>query len=217
MVDFIQPNSSYLPARRGFTQKTYFATKRVCDILFSVLVTVFILSWLIPLIGLLIRLESRGPILFIQMRTGQNNMAFPCLKFRTMKYNKNAHFEQARRQDPRVTRIGAFLRKTNLDELPQFLNVLVGQMSVVGPRPHAVQHDAQFQHIIPNYIQRYSAKPGITGLSQARGLRGETGLQEMEHRLRLDLWYIQKQTPWLDIKICWWTVERMLKGDEKAC
>jgi putative colanic acid biosynthesis UDP-glucose lipid carrier transferase len=217
MINLLQTNSSYYKVREPATgASTYTVTKRASDIVVSLLVAVFILSWLIPLIGLLIRLESRGPILFVQLRNGRHGQPFPCLKFRTMVYQREETFKQAARYDPRITRIGRILRKTNLDEMPQFLNVIVGHMSIVGPRPHAIQHDAQFFHLIQDFPKRYTTKPGITGLAQTRGLRGETGLLEMTHRVKLDLWYIKKNSFLLDVKICWWTVEKMIKGDEKA-
>ncbi|MGA0557749.1 sugar transferase [Larkinella sp. VNQ87] len=216
MINLLQPDSSYYVVDETTGSKPQSVTKRAFDITVSLLVALLILSWFIPLIGLLIRLESRGPVLFVQLRSGRNGRPFPCLKFRTMKYQKNASFKQATHNDVRVTRLGKILRKTNLDEMPQFLNVLVGHMSVVGPRPHALQHDAQFFHLIQDFPKRYATKPGITGLAQARGLRGETGLQEMTHRVKLDLWYIRNQSFLLDIKIFYWTIEKMIKGDKKA-
>lgn len=217
MIDLLRTSeSAYYVDRTVSAEKSYPVSKRIYDIVFSLLVTAFVLSWLIPLLGLLIRLESRGPVLFVQLRTGRNNRPFPCLKFRTMRYQRNATYAQARKGDARVTRIGAFLRRTNLDEMPQFLNVLAGHMSVVGPRPHPIPLDAQYMPLIPMYQQRYTTKPGVTGLAQTRGLRGETGLREMSHRVRLDLWYIRNRSFLLDLKICWWTVAKMAKGDDKA-
>ncbi|GAB3041937.1 sugar transferase [Spirosoma pulveris] len=201
--------------RSGFNYQTI--GKRGFDICVSLLVSLFILSWMIPLLGLLIKLDSPGPILFVQRRTGYKGTWFNCLKFRTMAHNPKAKFEQAKKQDNRVTKLGRFLRKTNLDEMPQFLNVLMGEMSVIGPRPHAVQHDAQFWTVLPKYGSRYRAKPGITGLAQARGCRGETDeLIKMVHRVRLDRFYNRKKSLWLDVKICWWTLEAMIKGDVNA-
>ncbi|WP_077919126.1 sugar transferase [Spirosoma sp. 209] len=192
-------------------------SKRLVDLLVSGVVVLLVLSWLIPILGLAIRLTSPGPVLFIQVRTGRNGRLFRCLKFRTMTYDPNAQFKQAAKNDNRVTRIGSFLRKSNIDELPQVLNVLWGDMSLVGPRPHAIQHDAQFWNTIPGYPGRYAIKPGITGLAQVRGCRGETSkLIQMEHRVRLDKFYIHKQSVWLDIKICWWTVKSMIKGNINA-
>lgn len=191
--------------------------KRGFDLCFSVLVILFILSWMIPLVGMLIKLGSRGPVFFIQKRTGFQGNWFNCLKFRTMTHDPNARFRQAQRRDHRITRVGGFLRRTNLDEMPQFMNVLLGQMSVIGPRPHAVQHDALFWKVLPRYGSRYRTKPGITGLAQVRGCRGETDkLIKMAHRVRLDRFYNRKKSFWLDIKICWWTVRAMIKGDVNA-
>ncbi|PMD90713.1 sugar transferase [Siphonobacter sp. BAB-5405] len=192
------------------------AGKRVFDVCMASLVTVLVLFWMIPLIGVLIKLSSPGPIFFVQWRTGRRGKPFRCFKFRTMKYVKDSSFKQATRNDPRITPIGQFLRKTNLDEMPQFLNVILGDMSIVGPRPHALEHDAEYWTIVPNFSHRYLVRPGITGLAQTRGLRGEVGLREMKNRLRMDQWYIRKRSTVLDVKICWWTVEKMIKGDKKA-
>ena len=191
--------------------------KRGFDIVVSVLVAISVLIWLIPLLGLLIKLSSPGPILFVQMRTGRKGQPFPCLKLRTMVHNPKAEFVQAGRNDSRVTRIGKFLRKSNLDEMPQFLNVLAGHMSIVGPRPHPLPLDAKFWHSMPGYKGRYMVKPGITGLAQVRGARGETReVHKMMHRVRYDHLYIRRQSPWLDAKICWWTVQSTIKGSENA-
>lgn len=191
--------------------------KRLLDIIISGLLALFFLSWLIPVLGLAIRLTSPGPALFVQVRTGRNGRLFRCLKFRTMTYDPSAQFKQATKNDCRVTRLGAFLRKSNLDELPQILNVLWGDMSLVGPRPHPIQLDAKHWNELPSYPERYAVRPGITGLAQVRGCRGETAhLIDMVHRVRLDRFYIRKQSFWLDLKICWWTVTTMVKGDKKA-
>ncbi|GAB4024883.1 hypothetical protein GCM10028773_48870 [Spirosoma koreense] len=163
-------------------------------------------------------MTSSGPAIFVQLRTGRNGRVFPCLKFRTMTYTANAPFRQATRNDMRVTRIGRVLRRTNLDEMPQFLNVLAGHMSVVGPRPHPVLLDAQHWHTLPGYKDRYAVKPGITGLAQARGARGETDeLYKMKTRLRYDHLYIRRQSTRLDAKICWWTVQAAIQGNKNAC
>lgn len=191
--------------------------KRLFDVLAAGLLVAFVLSWLIPILGLAIRLTSPGPALFVQVRTGRNGRLFRCLKFRTMTYDPAAQFKQATKNDCRVTRLGLFLRKSNLDELPQVLNVLWGDMSLIGPRPHPIQLDARYWNGLPGYPDRYAVKPGITGLAQARGHRGETAhLMQMAHRVRLDRLYIQKQSFWLDLKICWWTMLTMVKGDKKA-
>ena len=191
--------------------------KRLFDLSLASLMTIAILIWLIPLVGLLIKLESKGPILFIQLRTGRNGKPFFCFKFRTMTHERNAIFKQAIKDDDRVTRIGKFLRKTSIDEMPQFLNVLIGNMSIVGPRPHAIEHDANYWGVLKGYQNRYAALPGITGLAQVRGSRGITDkFVKINHRLQYDLFYIRKHTLLLDIKICWWTVTEMLKGDKNA-
>ena len=207
-----------LTTRNVMPAPRYSAGKRLFDIAAASLVIVSVLLWVVPLIGLLIRLTSPGPVVFVQLRTGRNGRPFRCLKFRTMTYQRGAQFRQATKNDARVTPIGRFLRKTNLDELPQVFNVLLGQMSIVGPRPHPLQLDAQHWHTLPGYANRYAVKPGITGLAQVRGCRGETAeLIQMQHRVRLDRFYIRKQTLWLDVKICWSTATTMFKGDKKAC
>ena len=191
--------------------------KRLFDITIACLVTGCILIWLIPLLVLLIKLSSPGPALFVQMRTGRNGRIFPCLKFRTMTYERNAQFRQAIQNDLRVTRIGRFLRKSNLDEMPQFLNVLAGHMSIVGPRPHPIPLDAQHWHTLPGYKERYTVRPGITGLAQARGARGATDeLYKMKLRVRYDHLYIRRQSTRLDTRICWWTVKAAIYGNKNA-
>lgn len=192
--------------------------KRLFDVVIASIAIVSVLIWFVPLIGLFIRLTSSGPVVFVQLRTGRHGRPFRCLKFRTMTYERNAQFRQATKNDSRVTPIGQFLRKTNLDELPQVFNVLLGDMSIVGPRPHPLQLDAQHWHTLPGYPNRYAVKPGITGLAQVRGCRGETArLIQMQHRVRLDQFYIRKQSLLFDVKICWCTAVNMLKGDKKAC
>jgi putative colanic acid biosynthesis UDP-glucose lipid carrier transferase len=191
--------------------------KRVFDIVVASLVTMSILIWLVPLLALLIKATSPGPALFVQQRTGRNGRVFPCLKFRTMAYEKDAQFRQATRNDLRVTRIGRFLRKTSLDEMPQFLNVLAGHMSVVGPRPHPIPLDAKHWDTLAGYRERYTVRPGITGLAQARGARGETEeLYKMKIRVRYDRLYIRRQSSRLDVRICWWTVKAAVRGSKQV-
>ena len=192
--------------------------KRILDLLVATLVILFILSWMLPLIGLLIKLTSPGPIVFMQWRTGRYGRPFRCYKFRTMRHEpNNITFKQAIYKDSRITRIGSFLRRTNLDEMLQFFNVLQGNMSVVGPRPHAIQHDAEFWLLLPDYHKRYTILPGITGLAQVRGARGLTDHNlKMQHRLRYDLFYIKKCSLFYDLQIYWWTVKAMIKGDKNA-
>jgi putative colanic acid biosynthesis UDP-glucose lipid carrier transferase len=191
--------------------------KRVFDLLVAIPVILLVLSWLIPLVSLVIILTSRGPAFFVQVRNGRNGRTFPCLKFRTMSYAPGAQFKQATRDDVRVTPVGRLLRRTNLDEMPQFLNVLAGHMSVVGPRPHPIPLDAQYWYSLPSYPDRYRVKPGITGLAQARGARGETReLRSMKMRVQYDRLYISRQSLRLDTKICWWTVLAALGGNKNA-
>lgn len=201
-------------------QRTFYISfgKRLIDVVVSTLVLIFILSWLIPVVGLLILIESKGPILFIQARSGRKGKPFRCLKFRTMKHDREPKvpFKQTDIDDKRVTPIGKFLRRTNIDEMPQFINVLLGDMSLVGPRPHAVPHDA-LHWASPAYRERYWVRPGITGLAQVRGSRGATTKnQRMEHRIRYDHLYITRQTFALDMKILLQTLNLTLKGDSNA-
>ena len=192
-------------------------SKRVFDIIFSSLVIIFILSWLFPFIGLLIILSSKGPILFKQKRSGLDNKEFWCYKFRSMSQNTDSDIKQATKGDLRITTIGRFMRKTSIDEFPQFLNVLKGDMSVVGPRPHMIKHTEQYSELIKKYMVRQLVKPGITGAAQIRGFRGETKeIEEMEGRVKWDVWYIENWTFFLDINIIARTVLNFIKGDEKA-
>lgn len=191
--------------------------KRSLDLIVSLLVTILILSWLIPLIGLLIFLESGTPIFFKQLRTGKNKKPFYCWKFRSMKTNKDADLKQATRNDKRITFLGRFLRKTSLDEFPQFLNVLKGEMSLVGPRPHMIKHTSDYSKIVEEYMVRQFIKPGITGWAQINGYRGEiTNPDQIKMRVNKDLWYLENWTLWLDVKILFLTVFYIFKGDKKA-
>ena len=191
--------------------------KRMFDILFSSLVIVFILSWLIPIVGLIIKLESSGPLFFKQDRNGRDNHPFKCFKFRTMVVNQQADSKQATKDDPRITKIGAILRKTSIDELPQFINVFLGDMSVVGPRPHPIKLNQEFQPKIDRFIQRHAVKPGITGLAQAKGFRGETSVfSDMSGRVRLDRFYVKNWSLVLDFKIILLTVISIIRGSENA-
>jgi putative colanic acid biosynthesis UDP-glucose lipid carrier transferase len=191
--------------------------KRSFDIVFSGLVIVFILSWLIPLVGLLIKLESRGSIFFIQKRNGINNNVFNCLKFRSMTPNDYGDTKQAVKNDPRVTKIGAFLRNTSLDEMPQFINVFLGDMSIVGPSPHTIPMNQTFKTQIHRYNSRHKIRPGITGLAQIRGFRGEIeNPHQIKSRVRLDAFYINNWTFLLDLGIMVKTVHELLFNRENA-
>jgi putative colanic acid biosynthesis UDP-glucose lipid carrier transferase len=190
--------------------------KRLFDIIFSLFVLVFLLSWLVPILAILIKLESRGPIFFKQGRPGIEEKEFFCFKFRSMKINKTTE-QEASKNDPRVTKIGRFIRKTSIDEMPQFLNVLMGDMSVVGPRPHLWSQNKAYGNKIKKYMVRHYVKPGITGLAQVRGFRGEIENDEdMINRIKYDVFYIENWSLILDIKIIAQTVINIFKGEEKA-
>lgn len=191
--------------------------KRVFDIVFSSLVIVLILSWLYPLLAFIIKKQSKGPVLFKQMRTGKKNEPFWCYKFRSMYVNVGDESQQAKKGDSRITPIGKFLRCSSLDEMPQFFNVLIGDMSVVGPRPHMIKHTSDYNDHINNFMVRHFVKPGITGLAQVSGLRGETKeVSDMVRRVNKDIEYVQKWSLITDIKICFLTVLVTLKGDKNA-
>ena len=191
--------------------------KRLFDILFSTFIIVFILSWITPIIALLIKLESKGPIFFKQSRNGFNYKEFECYKFRSMTPNKDAHLYQATRDDQRITKTGKFIRKTSIDELPQFFNVLFGDMSVVGPRPHMVSHTNMYAKRIDKFMVRHFVKPGITGLAQTSGFRGEVETdKDIIGRVKYDIFYIENWSLLLDIKIIFQTAMNAIRGEEKA-
>ena len=198
-----------------FTENFYI--KRVFDVVFSVFVCLFLLSWLWPILFVLVKLESKGPLLFKQKREGINSSEFVCYKFRSMKMNKQSNKSHVTKDDTRVTRIGAFMRKTSIDELPQFLNVLWGEMSVVGPRPHLESLSIEYQRDVENYLKRHIVKPGITGLAQVSGYRGEIKKKaDIKNRIRFDIFYIENWSFFLDIKIIFKTILNVFKGEEKA-
>lgn len=188
--------------------------KRAFDLVFSSLVLIFIMSWLYPLMALLIKLESKGPVLFRQLRSGRNDKPFYCYKFRSMRVNDDSNSLQATKGDPRITRLGRFLRKSSLDEFPQFLNVFLGNMSVVGPRPHMLKHTEEYRALIDKFMVRHFSKPGITGWAQVNGLRGETKeTEDMERRVDHDIYYIENWSLMWDIRIIFLTVINVLRGD----
>ena len=191
--------------------------KRIFDLLFSFFVILLVLSWLYPLFAIWIKLSSKGPVLFKQLRSGVNNEEFLCFKFRSMAISGDSDSKQATEGDARITKFGAWLRKSSLDELPQFFNVFMGDMSIVGPRPHMLLHTEEYSELINKYMVRQLVKPGITGVAQVRGYRGETKeLQDMEGRVRFDVWYIENWSLSLDINIILQTIWNVFKGDEKA-
>ena len=191
--------------------------KRIFDILFSCIIIIGILSWLVPILGILIKLETKGPIFFKQKRNGLNNKEFDCYKFRSMEINELADLHQVSKNDARVTKIGKIIRKTSIDELPQFFNVLFGEMSVVGPRPHMVSHTQKYALRINKFMVRHFIKPGITGLAQTRGFRGEVECDnDIINRVKYDIFYLENWSILLDIKIILNTIYNTLKGDKKA-
>lgn len=191
-------------------------TKRIFDIIVSTLVCLCILPF-IPIIAFRIKRQSPGPIFFKQARTGLNGHSFTCHKFRSMHINKEANTTQATEHDPRKFPFGEFMRKTNIDEIPQFYDVLIGNMSLVGPRPHMIYHTETYGRMIDKYMVRHFSKPGITGISQTTGYRGETKeLWQMEERIRRDIWYIENWSFWLDLKILFKTIYCLMVFDKKA-
>ena len=191
--------------------------KRLFDVVVSVFVVVFILSWLYPLLAVLIKLGSKGPVIFKQLRSGISDQPFFCFKFRTVKHDNYSEHLQASKNDARVTWIGSILRKTSLDEFPQFVNVLLGDMSVVGPRPHMLKHTAEFSQMTEHYMVRHLLKPGITGWAQVNSFRGEINHpDQLKDRISSDLWYLQNWSLMLDIKIVAMTFLRVFIGDKNA-
>jgi putative colanic acid biosynthesis UDP-glucose lipid carrier transferase len=196
--------------------------KRIFELCFMTILFFTVFWWLFPIIAVLIKLSSPGPVLFVQERQGLNNKRIRCYKFRSMvsnsaTVNANGQYLQATLNDSRVTPIGRFLRKTNLDELPQFINVLMGDMSLVGPRPHPIPLHQESKNTIQNYMLRHVVKPGITGWAQVNGYRGETKLSgQMQKRVDFDLWYIENYSVWLDCQIIFQTLMNMIKGDKNA-
>ena len=191
--------------------------KRCFDVLFSLLVIVLFLSWVTPLLAILIKIDSKGPIFFKQKRNGFNFQEFYCYKFRSMKINKQANILQATKNDFRVTKLGKVLRKFSLDELPQFFNVLNGDMSVVGPRPHMIKENEKYKTSIDKFMVRHYVRPGITGLAQTKGFRGEIETDEdIINRIKQDIFYIENWSFILDIKIILVTIFNIFRGEKKA-
>ncbi|MCQ2213717.1 MAG: undecaprenyl-phosphate glucose phosphotransferase [Bacteroidaceae bacterium] len=215
-VEFVDDMPILALRREPLLDITNRIKKRTFDILFSLFVLIFILSWLSIIVAIIMKITMPGPIIFKQKRNGLYGEEFWCYKFRSMKVNKDADRLQATKDDPRKTKWGNFMRKTNIDELPQFWNVLMGDMSVVGPRPHMVKHTEEYGALINKYMVRHYAKPGITGWAQVTGSRGETSeLWMMEERIKKDIWYVENWNFWLDIRIVYMTVRNAL-GFEKG-
>jgi len=189
--------------REYVDEKTsYLLFKRAFDIFFSACFLLFVGTWLFPLIAILVWLDSRGPVFFVQKRVGKGGKTFLCIKFRTMIVNREANKKQAEVNDHRITRIGQFLRNSSIDEIPQFINVLLGHMSVVGPRPHMHSDCTRFGRIVTGYKFRNFIKPGITGLAQVKGFRGPAcDFESIFHRYQFDAFYVRNCNFWLDMRI----------------
>jgi putative colanic acid biosynthesis UDP-glucose lipid carrier transferase len=217
MLEYIGTIPILKPKELPFEKFETHIIKRIFDLIFSFLVITLILFWLMPILWIIVKLESKGPFFFKQIRDGADGKQFYCYKIRSMKVNGDAHRIHATVNDTRITKVGVFLRKSSLDELPQFFNVLLGDMSVVGPRPHMNIHTEKYLKEIENYIIRNSVKPGITGLAQVSGYRGEIKKKsDIENRVRLDIFYIENWSFILDLKIVFQTVFNLFKGQEKA-
>ena len=191
--------------------------KRVFDLLFSIIIIIGVLSWLIPVIALIIKLESKGPVFFIQKRNGLNYKEFDCYKFRSLEFSGQIDSDLALKNNIKTTKVGRFIRKTSIDELPQFFNVLWGEMSVVGPRPHPVSHNDKYALMTDKFMVRHFVKPGITGLAQTKGYRGEVETEaDIINRVKYDIFYMENWSILMDIEIILKTVYNTVKGDEKA-
>lgn len=185
----------------------YYTVKRIIDIMVSMTFIIHVMSWLFPIVALLIKLTSKGPVFFVQKRTGFKGLDFDCLKFRTMYINDEAHTKQASANDSRITSIGKFLRMTHLDETPQFFNVLLGDMSIVGPRPHMLFHTDFYARQTPYYNLRHEAQPGMTGMAQIKGYIGEINAErELRKRVQWDIYYLRHRSIYLDLKIIFTTI-----------
>ena len=214
--EFIEDIEVYTTYENPLQNPLNKALKRMFDIVFS-LVFLSITALLFPIIYLIIKIQSPGPIFFKQLRTGLDGRDFYCYKFRSMHVNKDADRLQATKNDPRKYPFGNFMRKANIDELPQFWNVLKGDMSIVGPRPHMLAHTEMYSQLIDKYMVRHFVKPGVTGWAQVTGFRGETKeLWQMEGRVQRDIWYMEHWSIWLDIRIVWMTIKTIFVHDKNA-
>ncbi|MPM72677.1 UDP-glucose:undecaprenyl-phosphate glucose-1-phosphate transferase [bioreactor metagenome] len=218
-LGYIETQPILVRAKFPLEYLTNSIVKRSIDILFSILVLVGICSWLFPIIAILIKIGSKGPVFFIQKRYGFHDHVFNCIKFRTMYVNGNSATKTTEENDTRITKIGRFLRKTSLDEMPQFLNVLKGDMSVVGPRPHMLLVDDFYKLKIGRYSIRSLVRPGVTGLAQVNGLRGDTAKDmeiEMQKRILADAFYVKNWSLSLDFVIILKTIFLVIAGDKNA-
>ncbi|EJL73645.1 exopolysaccharide biosynthesis polyprenyl glycosylphosphotransferase [Chryseobacterium populi] len=217
-LGYIQTQPVLNQARYPLDYYSNFLLKRTFDIVFSVFVLIFICSWLFPLIAIIIKLTSKGPVFFLQKRYGFHEEVFNCIKFRTMVINDESTTKTTAENDSRITKFGKFLRKTSLDEMPQFINVLKGEMSIVGPRPHMLAVDNYYKPKIGRYSLRSMVNPGITGLAQVSGLRGDSGDVEVEMNKRIlaDAFYVRNWSFVLDLVIVLKTTLLVISGDKNA-
>jgi putative colanic acid biosysnthesis UDP-glucose lipid carrier transferase len=213
VLHYHQKSKNRKNEKARFDGRFFLIGKRLFDITASLLISVLVLSWLIPILAVLIKLDSKGPVFFVQTRIGYLGIPFRCYKLRTMVVNEDSDSKQAVANDARITRLGHFLRITSLDELPQFLNVLIGNMSIVGPRPFMTKDDQDFSIVVSNYPLRYCAKPGISGMAQVKGYRGRTeDFHSIFHRYQWDTYYVRNARPSLDFKILRLTVVQIIKS-----
>lgn len=191
--------------------------KRVFDLVFSIAIIIGILSWLTPILAIIIKLDSKGPVFISQKRNGLNYKIFKCYKFRSMEKNDKYDMNLALKNDLKITKVGKFIRKTSIDELPQFFNVLLGDMSIVGPRPHPISHNDKYALMADKFMARHFVKPGITGLAQIKGYRGEVETdQDIINRVKYDIFYMENWSILLDLEIIFKTIFNTIKGDKKA-
>ena len=215
-VDFYNHVPVMMLRKEPLQKARFRIIKRLFDICFSFLALLFLIPVVFPIIAIAIKLNSKGPVFYSQLRSGEDHNEFKCYKFRSMSVNNSPNV-QASKNDARITKVGAFLRKTSLDELPQFLNVLIGNMSVVGPRPHPLYMSKEYTALVNSYMIRHLAKPGITGWAQVNGFRGETrDITAMQKRVEHDIYYIENWSFLLDLRIIWKTIFNVIKGEETA-
>ena len=217
-LNYLETQPILTPAKFPLDFFTNYSLKRFFDIVFSLVILIFVCSWLFPIIAILIKLDSKGTVFFKQKRFGYHDQVFECIKFRTMYENQESSTKTTQVNDVRITRFGKFLRRSSLDEMPQFINVLLGQMSVVGPRPHMLLVDSYYKAKIGRYTVRSLVKPGITGLAQVSGLRGDAGDMsiEMKKRILADIFYVKNWSLVLDLVIIFKTTFLFIMGDKKA-
>ena len=217
LIDFYGDNPILVLRKEPLEKQSNIILKRLFDLMFSILVIVILYPFIFPFVIIIQKITSRGPIFFIQKRSGQDNKVFNCIKFRTMYVNEFDNLTGTLKNDPRITPFGKFLRKSRIDELPQFMNVFIGEMSVVGPRPHMLKHTEEYSIIVDEFLVRHFVKPGITGWAQTTGYIDESKkLQEMKDKVKKDIWYIENWSFALDVKIIFLTLFKVFTKDKNA-